>query len=645
MIKQLLFACLPPYNCNILLNYLLIFFCFCDQSQGSVTQSALMSDKSPSGDDRARFDDDNAVLIDCDDVSNYNPGHILPESSEAIGNIRSWLQPTPYDDVGGEYYRHLASYLSGTGDWVTSSEVYQRWLQCGGEGEGEGLLWIKGNPGSGKSVIAAKLINELSKSNPGCPVMYFFFRQIIEANHKPHSLLRDWMAQLLEYSPPLQKQLKTHVVARRPVDQILIQDMWKYLRAALAGLPGKAFCIVDALDEMDQGPDMDMFLGELASLGQWRPGAVKVLMTSRPVPTVERPLRMTPCLYLRLQESLVDADISTFVEYTLSTCGSTIQASDKQVIRDAVPGRANGLFLYAKLAMDAFLQPGADVKDVLLYLPADLNAIYNNLLEQHAHRSGVSVQIQRLILQAVTHTTRPLRLLELATMVHFVNPPGPDGCKQELKAIKDLIRAACGPLLEILPDETISVVHHSFTEFLKGITRSDDDHSGYPILRQGSAHFELALACLRYLQTGCLDGVDVIIKQRRGFEGWTYTSSWNPIDDYPIDDYSCSIPAPDVQMRLQHPLMEYAVGYWHHHVHRSESADHDQTLLNSEIRKFLGNAKVAKAWLQLSWLDYTEDANITQLHIAARAGFVSYTEELLGRIGVNVRDSQGRTPL
>ena len=59
--------------------------------------------------------DDAVVLIDRDDISNYNPGQILPESPQHISKIRAWLQPTPYDDVSSEYRKHLASHLFGTG--------------------------------------------------------------------------------------------------------------------------------------------------------------------------------------------------------------------------------------------------------------------------------------------------------------------------------------------------------------------------------------------------------------------------------------------------------------------------------------------------------------------------------------------------
>lgn len=583
-------------------------------------------------------DDNDTVLLTCDDISNYNREQVLPAPPESILKIRSWLHPTSYNDVGGEYRKHLASHLTGTGAWATSSDVYQTWLQ--GDGDGEGLLWIKGIPGSGKSVLTAKLIDELARSNPGCPVLFFFFRQIIEANHKPRALLCDWMDQLLRYSPPLQKRLLTYVEANKPVDTLQTEHMWQDLRGALANLPGKAFCVADALDEMDHGQNMDMFLTQLASLGQWRPGRVKVLMTSRPVPVVDSPLRMVQCLHLRLRESLVDVDISSYVEYTLSTCDPPIRVSEKQKIRDAVPGRANGLFLYAKLAMDAFLRPDADIKQVLQHLPADLTALYNNLLEKHARRFDVSQDVQRLILQAITHTTRPLRLLELATMVKYASPDGLDGSTRDLMVTKDLVRAACGPLLEILPDESISVIHHSFTEFLRGTTLANGG-SRYPTLQPGSSHSALAHACLRYLESGCLEGVSAVIKRRCGFSGWTYRGPWNPFDGYD----SGLVPEPDIEMRLQYPFAEYAVSYWHHHANKSESAGHDQTLVNSEIAKFLGDDKTRKAWLQLSWSDYSNEIHVTQLHIAARAGLVSYTKNLIGNIEVDVRDGLGKTPL
>ncbi|KAF5024319.1 hypothetical protein F66182_3596 [Fusarium sp. NRRL 66182] len=51
------------------------------------------------------------VLIGRDDVSNYNPDNILPQSSDTIAGIRAWLRPTEYDIDSGEYRKHLALFL------------------------------------------------------------------------------------------------------------------------------------------------------------------------------------------------------------------------------------------------------------------------------------------------------------------------------------------------------------------------------------------------------------------------------------------------------------------------------------------------------------------------------------------------------
>ncbi|EQB47728.1 hypothetical protein CGLO_13115 [Colletotrichum gloeosporioides Cg-14] len=196
----------------------------------------------------ASHSDSDAVVIGRDDISDYNPDQILPEPPEVIENLRAWLQPTKYDVESGEYRKHLSSHAPGTGEWITSNSTYNHWLKD----EEQGLLWIKGIPGSGKSVLASKIVRDLSQNQPGTPVLYFFFRKIIDANHEPVSLLRDWLDQLLLYSPLLQKQIKGYVENKRSLNSMLMEGLWKDLRMALSGLHGKAFCIVDALDEMDR---------------------------------------------------------------------------------------------------------------------------------------------------------------------------------------------------------------------------------------------------------------------------------------------------------------------------------------------------------------------------------------------------------
>jgi hypothetical protein len=82
------------------------------------------------------------------------------------------------------------------------------------------------------------------------PVLYFFFRQIIAENHNPQYLVRDWLCQLLPYSPSLQSQLKRYVEDGQSLDDISTDEFWHILLDAMVFIP-KLYCIADALDEMD----------------------------------------------------------------------------------------------------------------------------------------------------------------------------------------------------------------------------------------------------------------------------------------------------------------------------------------------------------------------------------------------------------
>ncbi|KAI1809721.1 hypothetical protein GGS20DRAFT_260186 [Poronia punctata] len=570
----------------------------------------------PSSSDTAENSND-IVFIDKDDISNYNPEQILPLSPEIIAKIRCWLQPTAYDSESGEYRKHLASHAHGTSTWVTSHSTYLDWLQS----TEAGTLWIKGIPGSGKSVLTSHVVHELALEHPGVPVLYFFFRQIVNANHHPISLLRDWVDQVLVYSPPLQHHLEAHLKTRRSLDTLSMNDLWDVLRLALKSLPKGAYCIVDALDEMDGGNEV--FLRALADLGEWMPESLKVMVTSRPVPSIEAMLRPFKTLQIRLNELDVDRDIVTFVQRKLDS--THITGSDRQLILDAVPGRANGLFLFAKLAMDSILEPGANISAVLESLPANLDDMYTKLLQYQADSSGVPEDIQRLVLQCATHAPRPLRCLELADMIEIVHFSKNVNDRDAMVA-KDLVRTACGPLLEIIADETVRVVHHSLTEYLIGTTRADKP-VGYPILKHDATHATLALSCLAYLEAVCRASTKGGESSHRNHPKWTFEQS------------------------ARYPFFEYAATNWSWHVVKSGASQLYQKEVIEATHQFFQETEQRKMWLRFKWssvFEYVE--GIPPLYIATRLGIEAYVRELLTDsnrldVDVDVQDAWGRTPL
>jgi ankyrin repeat protein len=446
------------------------------------------------------------------------------------------------------------------------------------------------------------------------PVLYFFFRQIIDTNYTPRAALQDWLAQILVHTPPLQLQLKEYLgednkssrsqtsSPSRQLGSLSTGDLWQHFRTALSCLP-KVFILADALDEMDGGRDADDFLQNLTDLANWRPSRVKVMITSRPVANLERVLRLEKILHLKLDKGLVHADIEAYVRSRLTKSSITIEIHGS--IQTLIPARAQGLFLYAKLALDTLLEQSVGLPLSLQELPENLHLIYRHLLHEHLEKTGTSMELQVLIMRWITHSVRPLRLIEMADML--TNEPlfG----RKDLFVAKNCIRSACGSLLELFPDETLSVVHHTLTEFLKGMTRTNS--KDYPILDSGSSHKQLALICLSYLQNGCLQALD----------------SEEPAPRRPLA-------AVKNHEHVLAPFAKYAALNWHLHVKRSIAHGADQADINAMLDAFTSHAHFQK-WVSIAEIRSDSTHTITPLSMAVLLGLSEYLRTLLSQAVVD----------
>ncbi|KAH6650436.1 ankyrin repeat-containing domain protein [Chaetomium tenue] len=225
------------------------------------------------------------------------------------------------------------------------------------------------------------------------------------------------------------------------------------------------------------------------------------MVTSRPLPHIERVLDRPGVVRLRLDPALLSPDVARYVDSRMATLDPPLSDDKNELVRQSICERANGLFLQARLLADNLaegLRDGRiteeDLPDNLDRLPHTLRAVYEDMLKEHARRSGVTAEQQAKILMCVTHASRPLRLIELGSLLSRM-------LHVDLRRGKDLVRAGCGRLLELLEDETVSVIHHSFTEFLHDASRRDDGDA-FPVLEAEASHAVLAVLLLEYLD-GC----------------------------------------------------------------------------------------------------------------------------------------------
>lgn len=574
-------------------------------------------------------------------------------SLEEIAKAQTWLQPTEYTADSSEFHRHLASQAPGTGLWICDTPRFQQWH----DSEDHGSLWIKGVPGAGKSVTAASLIRHLERTEH-VPILFFFFRYIIAANRRPRALVRDWLAQLLPHSVRLQATLQP--LLSGDLEDVSDEQLWEQLLTGLTSLD-KAYCVVDAMDEMEL-TENDDFLQRLNGLATYRPGSIKLLMTSRPKQYLQSSLRDASIVHISLEHDLVGKDIAVFVSYRLK---SILSEPTERELRDSLEStictRSRGLFLYARLLLDqiaASLQatPQLDLRALASNLPIGLEEMYNSMLLQQAESMNIQSAVQVFLLGMVTHASRALRLNELANALDFALSSSRFASPKPKETPKTIARSACAPLLEILEDETVQIIHHSFTEFLldadRGNAAAPGSKTQFPVLNNEATHRSMVYTCLEFLQSGALrPTVDDTDNEATDNDDDIYTGCSTCVNQGICDcSHMRKDPPHYLGARLRHPFLEYAVKDWSYHANRYDVEDE---IFFRSVTNFVNSENIDfQTWLDLEW-DNAWPTMSTQieripspLHIAAFAGLTKYATALLrNNQSVHSLDRHGRTPL
>ncbi|KAK7973006.1 hypothetical protein PG988_007140 [Apiospora saccharicola] len=541
-----------------------------------------------------------------------------PSLAERRAAIQKWLQPTEYLSPGNELMKHVYSHVSGTGSWLRDAPAFQTW-----SGSAEpSCLAIKGVAGSGKSVFAASTIRQLQQSEPDTPILFFFFRQIVEKNHSAKYLVRDFASQLIPWSDALLGKLEA--------------------LSESSGVDG-IYCVVDALDEMDD-EDFDV-ISRLCSIGNQHDSKARVLLTCRPIPKIQDALRELVVSQLKLDPSLIYPDVAKYVSVSMAALEHTLSPEKEDLVKQTICERAQGLFLHASLER----------------LPRNLTEVYDGMLLEHAKRSGVSREEQARILMCVTHSTRPLRLIELGSLVARMT--GTD----DLKEGKILVKASCGRLLEMLEDETVSIIHHSFTEFLHDETRGPSPLA-FPVLDARSAHAMLAELSLQYLDACPLLDItlDDPYKPRRRSDAWSGSENdicGRDLDasiDHDHEDKYYEIMHNKIKQRqslledmtLNQPLMTYAARNLFYHIGK---AGCDDGRLFAALDAYLVPEKPAFAILMMMTVRgmglYGRRSrpckSFTTMHLSASEGMTQYFRHISQVAGAKLDqpDGGGRTPL
>lgn len=155
-------------------------------------------------------------------------------------NYRSFMNRTP-------------EWEPGTCQWILEHQRYRDWRQE----KTSSLLWVSGDPGCGKSVLARFLVQKLQSEEsqlilPGT-VCYFFFKDDNEKQTSASSAICALLHQVFESNPAMIKHAvrEYNLKGQKLIDEL--DTLWEILVAASTAPESEnVICMIDGLDECEE---------------------------------------------------------------------------------------------------------------------------------------------------------------------------------------------------------------------------------------------------------------------------------------------------------------------------------------------------------------------------------------------------------
>ncbi len=356
--------------------------------------------------------------------------------------------------------------LEGAYRWVLEADEFQQWCND----EQSRLLWIKGDPGKGKTMLLCGILNELSPStklmDPGASTLlsYFFCQAADLRISNASAVLRGLIYMLVEQQPTLISYVRTKydLAGKQLFDDV---NAWAALTEIFTRMLedpklSSRYLIIDALDECTT--DLNLLLSLIQTLTAR--SSAKWIVTSRNWPSIEKWLNQATQkvrLCLELNEKSVSAAVRAYVELKVDQLAerNSYDRDTKDIVRSYLSSTAEGTFLWVALVCQELAEvSGWKIRKRLMTYPPGLDALYRRMLDQIC--SSEDAGLYTRILAVVSTSYRPLTLDELVSFIDL-----PDGVLPRQYQILAEIIGHCGSLLA-LREHTVFFVHQSAKDFL-----------------------------------------------------------------------------------------------------------------------------------------------------------------------------------
>lgn len=473
----------------------------------------------------------------------------------------------------------LGERLKSTGNWLLNHKLFQAWKQA----EKSRLLWIHGKAGSGKSHLAACVIDDIEKSckthrqsgDKETHALAYFYCSAKSTQHQDKrgdaSSPTSQLAVLLLSS--LLRQLYEQLPAEEDVDSILQnykdrpsnrlgrEKTKDGIRNILMKFT-RTFIVVDGLDEWSGLPgggfaSLCEFIQSLTTLES--KSIISVAIFSRPKQPI---LESTLCesTKVAVDDGSNADDINLFINKRTSDLMKASPASEQ--IKTELANRAGGMFLWASLVINDMKSKRTpkQMQQTLEKTPSDLEAAYSKSLQRIMAQEKSRRELGLNALLWVSNSLEPLIERELVEALSF--QPGMKSIDNDDRVYGDMIISDCADLL-VVRQGRYELLHSSLKDYLKKSGPSDSSLPEEMKTMQSQANALLGRRCLEYLEL-------------------------DEFQEVPVDT------AEDFDRKLQiYPLLKHAALHWGDYLRLSYSTENPgdyllecRSLQNPKTRDF-----------------------------------------------------------
>ena len=575
--------------------------------------------------------------------------------------------------------------------WIWQNSAYLDWQYPGSK-----MLLLCGKAGSGKSVLAKSILGSISagteSSNMDNVVVLSYF---CNARKRPKenalNILRTFIFQflranrsefgrILENCDCLKSQWDP---SRGETFEFNFDALWDIFATVLDS-PQKTqfYCLVDGIDECQSDANDEKFVAWLPKL--FKAGCkatVKFLISSRPDWMTETDFsQVSPSpLEISLRQELVREDIAQIVhqEFRVIKGVSAIDEDAKAIVEEKIVSKANGMILWAKLALREIKKKlGITLKwlnDLVEKLPSGLSEMYDRMLENLIRRYGNSeetpdtsqddwesdLSLVWRMLQWLARAGRPLTIEELRVALALDLH---DSCFEDTKSkmILDLESAVQRiPFLEVVsPDEEYEDSSDSESEeYDETDTEIGVQHPSRTMSASPTVRLIHQSAKDYLLKTATPFGGDIEVKGLNvpKFDDSNIASlcvtflRFHDFDTGPVRDCPERMTITEYLQEYieKFGLLEYSCSFWGYHLqHVREPDDELKNLVNDFVcdsHNHVRHLGQMANFVHFGWTDYIE--NFFGLHVVATEGIDWMVQYYVDRgDDLNKRDQYGRTP-